>query len=145
METSVELVWVRGIVVLLVLVAFVFGVVTVDLLDDRVETVFVVSSVLDHPGGTVRLHQAVRALDVAVPVAHLVLALNVVRVQVLDAVLEVVRCGRVVVVQVRGVPVSLVTGGRVSRDGDQQGGEHDHLKRKWFVQCRKIPFGRPLL
>lgn len=48
-----------------------------DLLDGRVP---------DQPDRPVRLHQAVRTLDVSVAVAGLVLALHVVRAQVLDAV-----------------------------------------------------------
>lgn len=69
-----------------------------DFLDHGVETVHVVGRVLDHPGGTVRLQQAVRSLNVTVTVAHFLLALHVVCVQVLHAVLEMVWGGRRVTV-----------------------------------------------
>lgn len=61
-----------------------------DFLDHGVEPVLVVGRVLDHPGGAIRFHQTVRSLDVTVAVAHFVLAFDVVRVQVLHAVLEMI-------------------------------------------------------
>jgi len=56
---------------------------------DRVEPVMAVGRVVDRPYGTVGLHQAVRPFDhVTLPV--LPLALQVTRVQVLDAVVEMI-------------------------------------------------------
>lgn len=115
-----------------------------ELLDDRPETVHVVGRVLDHARRAVRLEQTVRPLDRAPAVAHLVLALHVARVRVLDVVTEVVRRGVVVVVVVV-VPVTVVvtavvtagrrppvTGLRVSQRRAQQndggGGDERQLK-----------------
>lgn len=66
---------------------------TLDPLDLSFEPVHVVGRVLHHPGGTVRLDQAVRALDGAVLVAHLVLALHVTGERVVHRVPEMVRAG----------------------------------------------------
>lgn len=64
-----------------------------DFLDHGVEPVLAVGRVLDQSGGTVGFHQTVRSFDVAVAVALLPLALDVLRVQILHAVLEMVRGG----------------------------------------------------
>lgn len=124
----------------------------VDLLDHGAEPVHVVGGVLDHAGGAVRFDQAVRALDRAPSVAHLVLALDVARVRVLDVVTEVVRggrrrvtvtvvvvvvvvtvmvgCGLVRLVAVRDRHVSRRVGpGRWCR-GQQGGGDDKQLKSK---------------
>lgn len=88
--------------------------VRIDLLDFSVETVLGVGGVLDHPCGTVRFDETVRALDVTVTVAGLVLALYVVGMRIFHAVLEMVRGGgavRVVLVVVIGVTVVIL--GRV--------------------------------
>lgn len=62
------------------------------------ESVHVVSCVLDHSGGSVRLDEAISALDRPVPVAHLVLALLVPGQRVVHRVLEVIcRPGLVVI------------------------------------------------
>lgn len=67
-----------------------------DFLHARVEPVFAIRGVLDQAGRPVRLQQAVRAFDVAAPVARLLLVLDVVRVRVVHRVLEVIRRSRVV-------------------------------------------------
>lgn len=61
--------------------------------DDGVEAVVVVGGVLDGAGRTTGLQKAVRALDVTVAVAVLVLALDVVIVRVVYALLEAIRGG----------------------------------------------------
>lgn len=109
-----------------------------DFLDDGVETL-VAGRVLDHASRTVRLQETVRAFDVAVPVARLVLTFHVLRVRVLDAVLETVRTGRRVIV---GIVVMMVLVSllhvllcqRVSRyhDVSQQSGQRDGLKIDFF-------------
>lgn len=100
---------------------------SLDLLHLGVETVLVVSGVLDHAGRAVRFYEAIRPFDVAVPVAGLVLALDVLRVRVFDAVLEVVRGGRVVFVVLVTVVVVLGRQGRVTHgQAYEQGGERDH-------------------
>lgn len=98
-----------------------------DLLDHSVETAYVVGGVLDYAGGTVRLDQAVRSLDVTVPVAHFVLALHVVRVRVSDAVLEVIRCRRSVmpvVAAVVGAVTVVVIVVSLRRIGQHRTAEH---------------------
>jgi len=79
-----------------------------DFLHLGVETVFVVSGISDHSGGTVGFQQAVRAFDVSVSVVRLVMALDVVGVWVVHGVLEVVRCGCVGVLVVVFVHVTVV-------------------------------------
>lgn len=123
----------------LMVIIIVFG--RFDFLDHRVEPVLVVSRVLDHSGGAIGFHQTVRSLDVTVTVAHFLLALDVVRVQVLHAVLEVVRgsgwCVTAVlvlqmvtctVVAVVLVVVTLVlrrvSKGHTPEQSDGDGGEH---------------------
>jgi len=73
---------------MVIIIVILFG--RFDFLDHCVEPVLVVGRVLDHPGGVIGFHQTVRSLDVSMAVAHFLLALDVVRVQVLHAVLEVV-------------------------------------------------------
>jgi len=81
-----------------------------DFLHHGVETVFGMGRVLDHACGTVRFHQTVRPFDVAVSVAHFVLAFDVVRVYVFDAVPEMVRSGCVAVVVVIVTVLVVVVG-----------------------------------
>lgn len=64
-----------------------------DFLDHGVEPVLAVSRVLDQSGGTVGFQQTIRSFDVAVAVALLPLALDVLCVQILHAVLEMIRGG----------------------------------------------------
>lgn len=94
-----QLIRVRRLVMMVVHVVMGFTVVMgrFNFLDYCVETVFVVGGVFDHPSGTVRFYQTVRTLDVTVPVARLVLALDVVRVKVLHAVIKMIRSRRMVV------------------------------------------------
>lgn len=97
------------------------------------ETVLAVGRVVDHPDGTVGLHEAVRPLDVTVAVARFVVALDVVGVQVLDAVLEAVRGGRVVfetAIVTVAVFEAFVLGRREGhRHGcEQRGGERDRRR-----------------
>ena len=87
-----------GIMVTVIVVTVMVIMASADLLDDRVESVFGVGRVFYHAGRTVRVQQAVRSLDVSVSVTHFVLALDIVCVQVLYAVLEVIRGRRVVIV-----------------------------------------------
>ncbi|CAI6364851.1 unnamed protein product [Macrosiphum euphorbiae] len=98
---------VRGVGVLAVVMGY------VDLLDHSVETVFVVSGVFDHAGGTVGFHETVRSFHVTVTVAHLVLAFDVVRVKIFHSVLEMIWLGCVIVV-VAGV-VTFVLGRWISK------------------------------
>lgn len=121
----------------LVLVVLMVG---LDLLDLSVETVHVVGRVLDHAGRAVGFHEAVRSLHVAVPVADLVLAVHVVRVGVLDAVREVVRSGRRVLVMVVVVDLNVVvvlrreTGYQTRERGD---GGRDQKQNLWRETDRK--------
>lgn len=99
----------------------------VDLLDNGVETVFVVSGILDHSGRTVGLHETVRSFDVTVTVAHLVLALDVVRVQIFYTVLEMVWFRCVIVMMVGHV--TLVRNGWISKGQvPDQSGKHNQLE-----------------
>jgi len=61
--------------------------------DHRVETRFRSGGVLDQPHGAIGFQDAVRSLD-HVALARLPLALHVVRVRVVDCVIELVRFGR---------------------------------------------------
>ena len=125
-----------GLVVTVVVGFTVVGVMTsADLLDDRVKTLLVVGRVLDHAGRTVRVQQAVRSLDVAVSVADFVLALDIMRVQVFHAVLEVIRSRRVVIVVgvVIVADVTLEVHRRIRIGKSQEGGEHDQLKRHKII------------
>ncbi|KAF0755177.1 Uncharacterized protein FWK35_00023990 [Aphis craccivora] len=54
----------------------------IDLFDNSVETVFVVSGVHDHAGGSVGFHETVRSFDVTVTVTLFVLAFDVMRVKI---------------------------------------------------------------
>ena len=113
-------------------VALVMG--CVDLLDNSVETVFVVSGVLDHAGGTVGFHETVRSFDVTVTVAQLVLALDVVRVKIFHTVLEMIWLGCSVVVVMVGV-VTFVLNGWISKGQvPEQSGKHYQL------ECSTIRF-----
>lgn len=101
-----------------------------DLLDHGVEPMHVVGRVLNHSGGTVRLDQAVRALDGAVSVAHFVLALHVAGDRIVYRILEVVRAGALLVVLVLVVLAIVATSGAVQRgdervSGDQTRGRGD--------------------
>lgn len=133
-----------GVLVLVISRRGVFAVVIVaggrfDFLYHSFETVHVVGRILDHADRTVRLHQAVRPFDVAVSVALLVLALDVVRVRVFDAVLETIRGWRVgvllvtatavLVVIVTAVIARWIADDQVSRQ--QRRDQHDQLK----TQC----------
>jgi len=91
--------------------------------------VFVVGGVLDHAGGTVGFHEAVRSFDVTVTVAHLVLALDVVCVKVFHTVVEMIWLGCSVVVVMVGV-VTFVRDGWISEGQvPEQSGKHYQLER----------------
>uniref|UniRef100_A0A2S2NGX6 Uncharacterized protein n=1 Tax=Schizaphis graminum TaxID=13262 RepID=A0A2S2NGX6_SCHGA len=95
----------------------------VDLLDNGVETVFVISCVLDHAGGAIRFHETVRSFDVTVTVTNLVLALDVVCVKVFHTVLEMIRLRCMVVVV--GV-VTFVLDGRISKGQVSEQSDNDY-------------------
>lgn len=94
-----------------------------DFLDISVETVFVVSSILDYSGGTIGFHEAVRTFDATVTVAHFVLAFDVVRVQVFYGILEMIRRRSVVIVMF----IAIVFGWIGEDQMPEQSGENNQL------------------
>jgi len=102
----------------------------VDLFDNSVEAVFVVSGILDHAGWSVRFHETVRSFNVTVTVTHLVLALDVMRVKIFHIVLEIIwlRCMIVVV----GVVTFVLSGWVCNSQMPEQSDKHYHLEYSIF-------------
>lgn len=112
-----------------------------DFFDFGVKTVFVIGSVLDNTSGTIGFHQTVRAFDVAVSIALFVLAFDVVRVRVFNAVFKMVRCGGVCVVMVFvDVVFEIVVFWRESENQvSQQGGGGAYDQLKYVKQFSFLP------